>query len=385
MENASTRVDERAPYNPVTTTVFTVTPLVALTVVPWYGFTHGYSLAAWIFFALFLITTGFSITGGYHRMWAHRAYSAHWTVRLFYMLFGTMALQQTILIWASQHRVHHQHVDDVEVDPYSAKRGFWFSHIGWILRNYKSGETDLSNVKDLQRDPIVMFQHRYYVPLTLAMNIGLPLALGWAFGDLWGVLLLGGFLRLVINHHVTFFINSLAHMWGSQPYTDENTARDNHVLALITYGEGYHNFHHIFANDYRNGVKWWHVDPTKWLIATLSGLKLASNLKRVPDLWIHRAQLAMQFKRMERALEQQRDRQPLEHLERLKGVIAEEYAAFRKALDEWAKVREEWVSDRKRRLLQRWEDASFRARLREIESRLLVQRRRLHLMAKAYA
>jgi len=385
MENDSSRREEHAPYNPVTTAVFTITPLVAATIVPWYGFTHGYSVAAWVFFAIFLAATGLSITGGYHRMWAHRAYSAHWSVRLFYMLFGTMALQQTILIWASQHRVHHQFVDDIDVDPYSAKRGFWFSHIGWILRNYKSGETDFSNVKDLQRDPIVVFQHRYYVPLTLGMNIGLPLALGWAFGDLWGVLLLGGFLRLVINHHVTFFINSLAHMWGSQPYTDENTARDNHMLALITYGEGYHNFHHIFANDYRNGVKWWHVDPTKWLIATLSGLKLATNLKRVPDLWIHRAQLAMQFKRIERALEQSRDRQPLEHFERLKGIIAEEYAAFRKALDEWAKVREEWVSDRKRRLLQRWEDASFRERLREIESQLLVQRRRLHLMAKAYA
>ena len=171
MDNAPTWRDEHAPYNPITTFIFTVTPLVALTVVPWYGIVHGYSIAAWVFFGLFLAFTGVAITGGYHRMWAHRAYSAHWSVRLFYMLFGTMALQQTILIWASQHRVHHQSVDDVNVDPYSAKRGFWFSHIGWILRNYKSGETDLSNVKDLQRDPIVMFQHRYYVPLTLGIFI----------------------------------------------------------------------------------------------------------------------------------------------------------------------------------------------------------------------
>jgi stearoyl-CoA desaturase (delta-9 desaturase) len=385
MDNAPTRRDEHAPYNPITTIVFTVTPLVALTIVPWYGIVHGYSLAAWVFFGLFMLCTGVGITGGYHRMWAHRAYSAHWSVRLFYMLFGAMALQQTILIWASQHRVHHQNVDDVEVDPYSAKRGFWFSHIGWILRNYPSGEVDFSNVRDLQRDPIVAFQHKYYVPITLAMNVGLPLALGAAFGDLWGVFLLAGVLRLVINHHVTFFINSLAHMWGSQPYTDENTARDNHVLALITYGEGYHNFHHIFANDYRNGVKWWQIDPTKWLIATLSWVGLASNLKRVPDLWIHRAQLNMQFKRMERALEQQKDRHPHEHLERLKSHIAEEYNSFKRALEEWARVREEWVSDRKRRLLQRWEDASFRTRLREIEHRLRVQRRRLHLMAKSYA
>ena len=88
----------------------------------------------------------------------------------------------------------------------------------------------------------------------------------------------------MINHHFTWFINSLAHMWGTQPYTDENTARDNPVLAFLTYGEGYHNFHHIFQNDYRNGVKWWQFDPTKWLIAGLSYVGLANNLKRVPDL-----------------------------------------------------------------------------------------------------
>jgi stearoyl-CoA desaturase (delta-9 desaturase) len=215
-------------------------------------------------------------------------------------LFGAMALQNSILIWGSQHRTHHRFVDDVDKDPYSAKRGFWFSHMGWILRNYPSGVNDFTNAKDLERDPIVMFQHRFYLPLALAMNIGLPLALGWAVGDLWGVFLLAGVLRLVVNHHFTFFINSLAHMWGSQPYTDENTARDNGALALFTYGEGYHNFHHIFQNDYRNGVKWYQFDPTKWVIAMLAGLKLATGLKRVPDLWIQRAQLAMQFKRVEK-------------------------------------------------------------------------------------
>jgi len=385
MDNASSERVEYAPVNWVTAIVFTVTPLAALIFVPWYGFAHGYSLAAWISFVLILAATGMAITSGYHRLWAHRTYQAHWSVRLIYLFFGTMALQNSVLIWASQHRAHHRFVDDVDRDPYSAKRGFWFSHIGWILRNYPSGEPDFTNAKDLQRDPMVVFQHRYYVPLAVGLNFALPLAIGFAVGDPIGVFLLAGLLRLVVNHHFTFFINSLAHMWGSQPYTDENSARDNGALALITYGEGYHNFHHIFQNDYRNGVRWWQYDPSKWLIATLSGLGLASDLKRVPDMWIHRAQLAMQFKRMERALEQQQDHHPREHLERLKSHIAEEYASFKRALEEWAKVREEWVSDRKRRLLQRWEDASFRTRLREIESRLRMQRRRLHLMAKTYA
>ena len=385
MEKDSAARFEDAPINWVTMTVFTATPLATLVLVPWYGIVHGFGPGAWLAFAALMMATGLSITAGYHRLWAHRAYQAHWSVRLFFMVFGAMALQNSILIWASQHRTHHRFVDDVDRDPYSAKRGFWFSHIGWILRDYPSGENDFSNARDLERDPLVMFQHRYYIPLAVGLNFGIPLLLGWALGEVWGVFLLAGLLRLVLNHHFTFFINSLAHAWGRQPYTDENTARDNGVLAFLTYGEGYHNFHHLFQNDYRNGVRWWQFDPTKWLIATLSGLGLADNLKRVPDLWIQRAQLAMQFKRMELALERRRAGSADEQFERLRRRVAEEYASFRKSLEEWNKVREEWVADGKRRLLQRWEDASFRSRLREIEHRLRMQRRRLRLMSKAYA
>ena len=256
------------------------------------------------------------------------------------MLFGAMSLQNSILIWASQHRTHHRFVDDVERDPYSAKRGFWFSHMGWILRNYKSGENDFSNARDLERDPMVMFQHRYYLPLTLGdEHRRCRLRIGWAVGDMWGVFLLAGLLRLVVNHHFTWFINSLAHMWGSQPYTDENTARDNGWLALLTYGEGYHNFHHIFQNDYRNGVRWWQWDPTKWLIAALSAVRLATGLKRVPDLWIQRAQLAMQFKRIEAALEK-RSKRELGRTSTASGSRRAWPRSTRrssKALEEWAR------------------------------------------------
>jgi stearoyl-CoA desaturase (Delta-9 desaturase) len=386
MQNESVvRAEEHAPINWVTTIIFTLTPLAAVVCVPWYGIVHGYTMTAVVLAIAVLWACGTAITAGYHRLWSHRTYNAHWTVRLLYMVFGTMALQNSILIWSSQHRTHHRFVDDWDKDPYSAKRGFWFSHMGWILRDYPSGVNDFSNARDLERDPMVMFQHRYYVPLTLIMNIAFPLMLGWAVGDVWGVFLLAGLLRLVVNHHLTWFINSLAHMWGSQPYTDENTARDNPVLAFLTYGEGYHNFHHIFQNDYRNGVKWWHFDPTKWLINALSAMGLADNLKTVPELWIQRAQIAMQFKRMEASLEKRRARGTDEHIERLKARVAEEYASFKKALEEWSKLRDQWVTDRKQRLLQRWEETSFRSRLRVIEDGLRAQRRRLRAMNKAYA
>ena len=385
MQNESTVREEHAPINWVTTILFTLTPLAALVFVPWYGITHGYSWAAVILFVVLQWAGGLAITAGYHRLWSHRTYNAHWSVRLFFMLFGAMSLQNSILIWSSQHRTHHRFVDDVDKDPYSARRGFWFSHMGWILRDYPSGVNDFSNARDLERDPMVMFQHRYYLPITLFMNIAFPLLLGWAVGDVWGVFLLAGLLRLVINHHCTWFINSLAHMWGSQPYTDENTARDNGALAFFTFGEGYHNFHHIFQNDYRNGIRWWQWDPTKWLINALSAMGLADNLKTVPDLWIQRAQIAMQFKRMEAALEKRRARGTDEQIERFKARVSEEYATFRKALEEWAKLRDQWVTDRKQRMLQRWEETSLRSRMREIEHSLRMQRRRLRVMTKAYA
>ncbi len=372
-----------SPINWPAASMFVATLAVTLTIVPWYLATHEVGIGPWVVAALFLAANGFSITAGYHRLWAHRAYSAHWSVRLFYMLFGAMALQNSALIWCSGHRVHHNHVDDVDIDPYSAKRGFWFSHIGWMLRDYPSGKPCLDNVRDLQRDPLLAFQHKHYLLVALATNFGFTLLAGWLIGDVWGTFWIAGVLRLVLNHHFTFFINSLAHMWGKQPYTDTNTARDNPILALLTYGEGYHNFHHIFAHDYRNGVRWWQWDPTKWLIASLSAVGLARNLKRVPNVKIQRAIIEMQFKRAQARLEKlQTARLPAIHidLDQLRTRLAREYEAFRHALAEWARVKEEWYEQQKRSLAQKWEDTNLRTQLREIERRLAEQRKRMRLL-----
>ena len=125
-----------------------------------------------------------------------------------------------------------------------------------------------------------MFQHKYYLPLTVLMNFGPAILIGWLCGDVLGGIIWVGLLRLVVSHHLTFFINSLAHIWGKRPYTDTNTARDNGFLALFTWGEGYHNYHHIFAQDYRNGVRWYQWDPSKWLIFAASKVGLTSQLGR---------------------------------------------------------------------------------------------------------
>ncbi len=368
---------EVAPINWAASLMFVLTSAVAVTLVPWYGITHGYHAAAWICFTLFLGANGMAITCGYHRLFAHCTYEAHPVLKVAYLFFGAMALQNSALNWAAAHRVHHRFIDDPERDPYCARRGFWFSHIGWMLRSYPSGEPDFSTVRDLQRDPMVMWQHNHYLLAALSTNFGLPLLVGYLVGDVWGVFLLAGVLRLVVSHHFTFFINSLAHMWGSQPYTDENTARDNPVVALLTYGEGYHNFHHMFAHDYRNGLRWWQWDPSKWFISGMSLVGMTRNLKRVPWFKIQRALLDNQFQRAERRLASLPGRA---HLELLRARVAEEYDAFSKAVAEWAHLREQWLENTKRAMLERWEQSNLQSRLRELEYGLRLQYRRMRVL-----
>ena len=358
--------------------IFLGTLLVALVAVPWYGFSYGYHWSAWLGFALVLVANGLSITAGYHRLWSHNAYKANPLLRMIFALFGAATLQNSILIWTSLHRRHHRYVDDFDKDPYCAERGFWFSHMGWMLRDYPASQDDFANVRDLQRDAIVVWQHKYYGPLALAMNFLPALLLGYITGDWLANLLLAGVLRLVICHHTTFFINSLAHYWGTQPYTDKNTARDSSLLALITYGEGYHNFHHKFQNDYRNGVRWWQFDPTKWLINAASWVGLTRDLNRVPDFKIREAIVSMQFKRAQQKLALS------VNTEKLRICIEQEYQQFLISLQEWKILREQWYTRKRQQLeevrgdwFRKWEQTSIRAQFRELEYTLKMQQKRL--------
>lgn len=365
--------------------IFVGFPMLALILVPLWGFYHGFSAAQWLWALVFLYLNGLSITGGYHRLWAHNAYEAHPALKWFYALWGAGALQSSILVWASDHRRHHRHVDDNEQDPYSAGRGLWFSHMGWMLRHYPSGDNDFSNARDLQRDPVVMFQHRHYVALTTFMNLAPPLLLGVILGDVIGTFLLAGLLRLVVNHHVTFFINSLAHYWGSRPYTEDNSARDNGFLAFLTYGEGYHNYHHIFQNDYRNGIRWWQWDPTKWMIGLCARLGLASNLNRVAGFRIQRTMVDAQFAKARRELEEQADNEPL------REMLEREYQLFTESVNQWRALQserygrkvaklEDALQARRQQVLDTWEHAAVRNRLRELEYALKNQRKRLGML-----
>ncbi|MEX1198086.1 MAG: acyl-CoA desaturase [Pseudohongiellaceae bacterium] len=369
----------KPPVNWTNTLLFSITGLLAVTLVPWYGFTYGYSLWDWTLFVLLMGYCGLSITAGYHRLWSHKAYKAHPVLRVLFALGGACALQNDVLSWASDHRRHHAFVDNNDRDPYSAGRGLWYSHIGWMLRYYESGRNDYSNIKDLRRDPILQWQSRHYLTLVLVMNIAVPALLGYLGGSLIGGLLLGGLLRLVLSQHVTWLINSLAHAWGLQTYSTRSSARDNPVIALLTYGEGYHNFHHTFQWDYRNGVRWWHYDPTKWLIRTCSWLGLTRELKRVSPLVIETTRLEMQYRQAaERCAN-------FANADKWRERLEQEYEQLKQTLQLWARHRQEWYEARAGELHEQWEHLHLRDRYREARYRLKLQRQRWRELLESFS
>jgi len=238
----------------------------------------------WVAVVTFFLT-GISITAGYHRLYSHRSYHANKMVEVLLMFLGTMAGQGSILRWANDHRLHHTHVD-TDLDPYSVKKGFWYAHILWLFEERPPIKPGL--VSDLRKNKLVMFQDRHYGMLFVLTNALVSAVVGWWLNDFIGAFFLVWWLRLFMTHHCTWFINSLAHTWGSKSYSREFSAVDNYLISLLTFGEGYHNYHHYFATDFRNGIRWYHFDPTKWLIWSLSKVGLARNLKRIDDFKIQK-------------------------------------------------------------------------------------------------
>jgi stearoyl-CoA desaturase (delta-9 desaturase) len=258
-----------------------LSPILAIIGLIWWFSAVEFSWTPIMAYVVLHFATGLGITAGYHRLFSHRSYKANNVVKVVLSILGAATWENSAVEWCSDHRRHHRLVD-TDDDPYNAHRGFWYSHILWICKRGKF-DGDLSNVRDLLRDPITSWQHRNYFAISTTFNLGVPILLGLLVGDVWSMLLWAGLVRVVLVHHTTFLINSWAHMFGTQPYSDQNTARDSAWLAFLTHGEGYHNYHHAFETDYRNGRAWYHWDPGKWLIASLAGLGWASDLRRIPD------------------------------------------------------------------------------------------------------
>eukprot|EP01138_Halocafeteria_seosinensis_P010348 gb/GECG01010566.1/.p1 GENE.gb/GECG01010566.1/~~gb/GECG01010566.1/.p1 ORF type:complete len:355 (+),score=35.95 gb/GECG01010566.1/:1-1065(+) len=242
------------------------------------------------FFNVYVFSTG------YHRLFAHRAYRGTKFTEILLTCMGSGAVEGSVKWWARDHRAHHRYVD-TEKDPYPATRGFWHSHIGWMFVKQDKDKIGRVDISDLTEKWIIRFQHRYYGLFALFFGFVLPsLVAGFFWNDYRGGFFLAGIARLVFVHHSTFFVNSLAHWAGESTYTDGHTAKNSVITALLTVGEGYHNFHHEFPSDYRNGVEWYQYDPTKWFIATLKFLGLAYDLKEFPKNEIHKGKVQMKAK-----------------------------------------------------------------------------------------
>lgn len=283
----------RIPFdrvNWITSSFLIGTALIALIGAPLYLYHFGIDWFQGLMFFFYLTATMMSITVGYHRLFSHLSFKAKWPVKLFTLVFGACAFENACLDWSSDHRRHHKHVDH-DGDPYDISKGFLWAHIGWLLFKLNP-EPPMDNVNDLRKDKLVMWQYKYVHWIGLVVGLILPAILGYLWNSMMGLVpwqgALGGFLlagvtRIVVAQHCTFFINSLCHTIGRQPYSTKHSARDSAIMAFLTFGEGYHNYHHEFQHDYRNGVKPWQWDPSKWTIWTLSKLGLAEGLRRVPD------------------------------------------------------------------------------------------------------
>jgi len=266
-----------------------LTPIVGVVGTAAYTWSHGFHLWMPLLTITMYLFVGMSICAGYHRFFSHKSYEASRPVQLFFAFFGAMAAENSILWWSSSHRTHHKHVDK-DWDPYNIKRGFWWAHIVWIF--YKNPESaKFDNAADLEANPIVMWQHRWHKVILIVGGFGLPALVGAMFGDPLAGLLWGGFLRIAVIHHTTFFVNSLAHYFGRPLYNAEVSARDNWMVALLTLGEGYHSFHHRFPADFRNGIRWYQWDPAKWFIRSLRWMGLAQDLVSTPEPQIEQARM----------------------------------------------------------------------------------------------
>jgi stearoyl-CoA desaturase (delta-9 desaturase) len=214
----------------------------------------------------------FFITAGYHRYFAHRTYRTGRVFQFILAFGGCMSAQKGPLWWAGHHRIHHRYTDTID-DPHTPMKGFWWSHVGWILSDETSDKPE-GTMKDFEKFPEIRFisKNDWIAPWTLGIACAL-------IGG-WSGLLIGFFLSTVLLWHSTFMINSLAHVFGRRRFETHDTSRNNWLLALVTMGEGWHNNHHRHAHLARQGLRWWEIDVTWYILLTLEKLHVIWGVKR---------------------------------------------------------------------------------------------------------
>jgi stearoyl-CoA desaturase (delta-9 desaturase) len=217
---------------------------------------------------------------GYHRLLSHRSFQVPRWLEYAIALIGALALQGGPIFWVAGHRLHHAHTEDIEQDPYSAKRGFWWSHMLWIFYprpEFFDYDKYQKIAPDLTRQGFYRWLNRYFLLLQIPLGLLLYALGGWSF------VIYGMFLRAVLLWHSTWFINSVTHMWGYRTFDTNDNSRNLWWAAILTYGEGWHNNHHAYPNVAKAGWSWWEYDPTWWAIWLLRRLGLARKVVMPPN------------------------------------------------------------------------------------------------------
>lgn len=230
------------------------------------------------FFVMYVITA-LGITLGFHRYFTHRAFKAPRWLEVVMALMGSLSLQGSLFEWVGHHRMHHAH-SDTPKDPHNSGRGFWYSHIGWLFYVVPEFDDDQNLrrfARDISHDKLLMAMSNMWFLIGLQVFVGLIFlaTMGWA-GVLWGV-----FARLVFVYHVTWLVNSAAHMWGYRTFDAGDRATNCWWVGLLALGEGWHNNHHAFGNVAQTGYKWWEFDFTWQVIKFFRFMGWATDLKLV--------------------------------------------------------------------------------------------------------
>jgi stearoyl-CoA desaturase (delta-9 desaturase) len=226
-------------------------------------------------FILYCITAGVGITLGFHRLVSHRSFETPKLVEYFLIFCGTLACQGGPLDWIGLHRIHHQY-SDTELDPHDSNKGFWWSHLGWMLCQNPANEKISRYTKDIASDRFYRFCQVGMIPIQVVLGLVLYYFGGWSF-VVWGI-----FVRLVVVFHCTWFVNSATHKFGYKSHESNDNSKNCWWVALLTFGEGWHNNHHAYQYSARHGLQWWEVDLTWMMIKFLSVLGLAKNIKLPP-------------------------------------------------------------------------------------------------------
>ena len=232
--------------------------------------------AVGVFLFLYWLTGGLGITLGFHRLITHRSFETPKWLEYFLAFCGTLTCQGGPIDWVGMHRIHHLHSDE-ELDPHDSNKGFWWSHMAWMFYHSPAFAEVPRFTKDINDDPFYQFLQKNMILIQVALGIVLLLLGGWSF-VVWGV-----FVRLIFVWHCTWFVNSATHKFGYRTYDTSDRSTNCWWVALLTYGEGWHNNHHAYQYSARHGLKWWEFDLTWMTVQLLQILGLATNVKLAPE------------------------------------------------------------------------------------------------------